>query len=101
MYEQIERPGRGDQYKPARDSQVRSEVSRYGSLIDELTKSISALEERLHLVLRSPGPEPASPDAKGKINPSLVELAGTISTQNDQLARICHQVSEILDRLEL
>ena len=88
-----------NQTQPVKQTQVQSEVSRSGNLIEELTRNFKILEDKLSPILRD---APNSP--QGKLNSEKMILVGhamAISNQNDQIESLCAEVEGLISRLEL
>ena len=81
----------------ARQSQVQSEISRSGKLIEALGQQIANLHGRLQPVLRDCPTAPTGKPDKAV----LVGHAMAISNQNDQLESLCSEVTSILETMEL
>lgn len=85
------------QIQNQRQSQVQSEISRSGKLIEALSQHISNLHQRLQPVLRDC---PTAPSGKSE-KAVLVGHAMALSNQSDQLEELCSEVGSILERIEL
>ena len=85
---------------PVRESQVTIEFNRIGTLLENVSKEISLLEERLSTSLGAPSSKPEN-SLSQKSAQVKVPLASRLSDIGDKIAGFRDNLQSIRERIEL